>query len=463
MTLFKWKFIGVIALFLYIPIKLLLSTNIVQFTPDDGFYYLTLARHFANSGKWTFDGIHATSGFHLLWAYLLAVISFIIRPSVDTFPILGLAMSFLIIVGMIIYADRTQSAITMLWLLFLITTPIFIYNSISLTEFCLVVLCSYCVINDKHPLIFSMLGGLARTEFIVIPLTVFTIQLILSKKYNYKILLIGIIGIGIVVLHTFIITGEFIQSSALIKHERVQYYSSNVLLNNSLYLSTNFFYAYSFQAKKIVFVIIIILAFILIIRNRYNNKAFQELNISLSLILVFTGLYWNSADVQGWYVGVFFVPVFIIGKYTVQEVNIVPAYLILVCAILYNLSFKYQPYYPHQEYTSRAARYLSENKLDGKVASWNAGIIGYYEGGNVINLDGLVNNSIYPYIKSNNVPEYLKKENIRYIVDFSNMYRDPYPRRGGYNNNDFLHTLKPIYTFDSGQYYWNYLCIAKIN
>jgi len=43
----------------------------VQYTPDDGYYYLTLARNFAGSGSWTFDGRNPTSGFHPAWAYLL--------------------------------------------------------------------------------------------------------------------------------------------------------------------------------------------------------------------------------------------------------------------------------------------------------------------------------------------------------------------------------------------------------
>ena len=40
--------------------------------PDDAFYYLVPARKFATFGRWTFDGVEPSSGFHLLWEYLLA-------------------------------------------------------------------------------------------------------------------------------------------------------------------------------------------------------------------------------------------------------------------------------------------------------------------------------------------------------------------------------------------------------
>src|SRR5512147_1206963 len=46
----------------------------VQYTPDDGYYYLALARNFVRFGQWTFDGGNSlTSGFHLLQGYMLAL------------------------------------------------------------------------------------------------------------------------------------------------------------------------------------------------------------------------------------------------------------------------------------------------------------------------------------------------------------------------------------------------------
>lgn len=89
-----------------------------------------------------------------------------------------------------------------------------------------------------------------------------------------------------------------------------------------------------------------------------------------------------------------------------------------------------------------AGVYLKDNKLsltDGRIGAWNAGIIGYYQGGQVVNLDGLVNNNIYSYAVNNDLPSYLTDQNIIYIVDFQRMFAEEARRkRGGYNDAAFF-------------------------
>lgn len=49
-----------------------LATRGISHFIDDAFYYLLIARNFAETGVPTFDGIHATNGFHPLWMLMLA-------------------------------------------------------------------------------------------------------------------------------------------------------------------------------------------------------------------------------------------------------------------------------------------------------------------------------------------------------------------------------------------------------
>lgn len=423
----------------------------IQYIPDDGFYYLTLARHFAESGMWTFDGVNVTSGFHLLWGYLLSGAYFIFHPSVEAFPIIGLVISGLILLGTLIYMGWGGNLTTIFWLGFLGTSSGFILNAISLTEFCLVIICAYCVIENKSPFIFSLLGVLTRTEFIIIPMVVVLIG-IFNGEVNYK-LLGGVLGMIIVLLHSYLFTGEFIQSSALIKSEWAQYYSKDLLHEKALSLSTGFFYASTFMAKKIVFVSLILTSGFLLYK-----KFRKDLLIAVLLILIYTALYWNNAGVQTWYMGVFVIPIFIIGKYLFNTINVNLARIVLLMGIFFNLISWYQPLYPHGEIMKRAGEYLAQNKLDGKIGSWNAGIIGYYQGGSVVNLDGLVNNSICSYIESGTVVEYLKENKVKYIIDFSNMYRSYYPKQGGYVDLK----VRLLLQFDKGEYVWKYLTIAEV-
>lgn len=58
---------------------------------DDGYYYLEIARNFAHSGRFTFDTIHNTNGFHPLWQLLLIGLAAI---STDQIVLLRLAMGF---------------------------------------------------------------------------------------------------------------------------------------------------------------------------------------------------------------------------------------------------------------------------------------------------------------------------------------------------------------------------------
>jgi hypothetical protein len=52
------------------------------------------------------------------------------------------------------------------------------------------------------------------------------------------------------------------------------------------------------------------------------------------------------------------------------------------------------------------------------VGAWNAGIYGYFfENGTVVNLDGAVNNDIYPWIVKRESLSYVKNAGIRYLVD----------------------------------------------
>lgn len=52
---------------------------------DDAYYYLIIARHFAASGVPSFDGVHATNGFHPLWMLMLAGMYAAIGTGADVF------------------------------------------------------------------------------------------------------------------------------------------------------------------------------------------------------------------------------------------------------------------------------------------------------------------------------------------------------------------------------------------
>src|SRR5512147_2987135 len=66
----------------------------VTYTPDDAYYYLSLARNFVNYHTWTFDsGVSRTSGFHPMLAYILVLLYALLQPGTDGFVRIGLLVS----------------------------------------------------------------------------------------------------------------------------------------------------------------------------------------------------------------------------------------------------------------------------------------------------------------------------------------------------------------------------------
>jgi hypothetical protein len=53
-----------------------------------------------------------------------------------------------------------------------------------------------------------------------------------------------------------------------------------------------------------------------------------------------------------------------------------------------------------------------------RLGSWNAGLFGYfYARGDVVNLDGLVNNSAYDAILSRSIGAYAARRHVDYLLD----------------------------------------------
>jgi hypothetical protein len=59
-----------------------------------------------------------------------------------------------------------------------------------------------------------------------------------------------------------------------------------------------------------------------------------------------------------------------------------------------------------------------------RVGSWNAGVFGYfYHRGPVVNLDGLVNNLAFPYVRSRELGSYCSRNDLHIFVDMAGAFR----------------------------------------
>ncbi len=81
-------------------------------------------------------------------------------------------------------------------------------------------------------------------------------------------------------------------------------------------------------------------------------------------------------------------------------------------------------YFPFQHSNLGAAHYLRENtEPDARVASFNAGVIGYFSDRTVINIDGVVNPDAFRALREHRLMAYLRSAEVEYIADRDGAWR----------------------------------------
>jgi hypothetical protein len=180
----------------------------------------------------------------------------------------------------------------------------------------------------------------------------------------------------------------------------------------------------------------------------------------------------NPTSAQSWYTANTIVPAFLFIAVPTIEHRMLRAVPWLMTALLLALLVRETPRAltfmsdrPHPDQVSmyRAGRYLEASALPGRVGSWNAGIIGFYEGGRVVNLDGLVNNDVYQYSARNRLLQYMDGVSVKYVVDFEQMVTsDYYRKRGGYDDPSVLERFVPLRRFDDRTEGWSRMTLYRV-
>lgn len=478
----------------------------IQYVSDDAFYYLQLAKTFSLYGEWSFDnGVTVTSGFHPLWGYLLSLVYLITQAGIHEFIRYGIALSLLItslvVTGIYLYSFRTKKTHLLASLAVLSSAPVFIYNAVSVVEWPLSILFGtlyYFLVHrygdtlNKGRLftlwIVGFFASLSRVDFGLTALIIFLITLAVKKEVKKSAAAIaGLFGATagfiLTLLHNYVTAGSFVQSSAQVKLYWSQFFdrSDRILHAASLVSQTvNAGNTAMFIGISLVLPAVFFLVLIHIVDKRWRlglswNKLSRvwygrdDVILVVSSIFIVVGyavLYSFSGGIQTWYTAHLVVPVFIIiaavirtasemayrikGLIMVMLLLIILASLQQTIASVYPLGTDKSPW-PHQQLSLQAALYSKANNLED-IGSFNAGIPGYFLEGEVINLDGLVNNEIYPYVVSKKLTEYLAEKDIRYIIDYRHIVEsEEYQRAYGFDEARFITRLEPIKVF-SGKF-----------
>lgn len=322
-------------------------------------------------------------------------------------------------------------------------------------------------------------GVMARTDFLVISTSVVLTSLLfygMKHKITRKSLLLlfgSFLCFVYLLLHSYFETGSFVQGSAQIKF----YYSSvaghsfktpillfldglipDILMPdklgseiNSKLLNSSLLNLYS------ITIIILAILVVLFVRQPHKTIFTQNYKVTsekprsehvalttfamLSTCLLFGVYSLNSQGMQIWYTANFLTQISIIWSVFVSFISLRKKYLgTTLASIMFLISTcdgavsVNSPIWPHAAGMREAGLKIKDNPKT-IFGSWNSGMIAYFSDQTVINLDGLVNNTVIPFIKDQNLSSYILLEKIQYLVDYEVMLVNPgYQFRGGFSN-----------------------------
>lgn len=452
--------------------------SIIVNTPDDAFYYFALARNHAATGRWSFDGVSPATGFHLAWAYCLSALYTI-------FPAIGLKQLFVVsgVVGSVCFAvaawamgKATREPFGGVFVL--LGQPYVLLPTMAMEAPFVIAaagLCTWLVIQDRNPawaFAVGLFGELARSDFGLVPFALLVataaVQFDLKRKRSALASCGGAItGLLLGIAHNLAVSGNLLQNSALMK----QYWSSVAgesfsmplaLLGDSVILR----WGLLGLAPLLLFVIACGVA-----SRRHRNLGvlwLASVMIMVGYVFVYSQ---NGGDPQVWYLACFFVPAatFLAGTILFLQVALSrKAVAVALCTLIcINLWASRSPIWQSQLYMAEAGRLLRSNRA--YVGAWNAGILGFYNAGRTVNLDGLVNDDIFPHAKAGTLYDYVIARRLDYIADWGAMLNPDYSRRGGYADGRLARCLSPIRSvvvpapkwMDSAYVVWKVSCEAS--
>lgn len=442
---------------------------LIGIIPDDAFYYIQLAKHRINDGFWTFDGTTKATGFHLLYGYILTTIIYIF-PFLnwrELYLVIGILSSISISMAALICSITvgklyTEKVIPLIVIPFL-SLPILLQSTSMMESWLVIILAATAFYlltkNDESSnkvliiklFIIGLLGSIARTDFGLLPGVLFIVAFIISNFRTNQIvmrafsLLMGTAcGLAASLIHNKIVSESFTQASANVKYlwSSIDGHSSLPVIS----MVSNMLVPVS--VGKYSYIIIPMTILLLIIYTGYKAiKTKKFIHNETKIIIYFSATFTiigyiffyrlNSVALQNWYSANFLIPISII---TASIYYYLPKYKILktlnIIAIIFILiaiyRIKHVPY-PHQYGMMQAGQFLKEQSVNETYASWNAGIISFFSEKPLINIDGLTNDEILPYIKTNKLFDYIRLKKITYLIDYEEMIRNEKLRkRGGY-------------------------------
>jgi hypothetical protein len=319
-------------------------------------------------------------------------------------------------------------------------------------------------------LLAGALGVLARSDFAGFALCTLAVSLLpqrpgetwaaLPRATRLASVAFGVgalAGLALVSIHTFAVSGHLVQASARIKEHWGRLAGYNVLPAldaPSIATPLGYVMLRLFHWGPLTFVLIAApaLAFVAVRALRPAEPgslppvARHAALVSVATLTGYALVYGFNADAaQPWYSSNALVPLVVVHAVLFDAI---PRRALRVAAgvaallVAASVATARKPNWLAQELTWRAALELERSPSPGRLASWNAGILAFFSGHEVVNIDGLMNDAVYPYVVSGTLDRYILRAGIDFIVDSPVMFSSHQAARGGYASGILRRALR---------------------
>jgi hypothetical protein len=472
---------------------------LIGFVPDDAFYELQIARHFLATGRWSFDGsLTTTTGFHLLNVYLMSLFPRLFDSpwlAVKFWMSAGLLCSIAAIVVTSNFVARRLRPPALLLVVLLFCAPAFLSQSLSILEYPYVVLVASLYVSavfgnpDSYDqcqiygcALLGIVGSLARSDFSGLPLMIFVACAcfgIATGVWRYlSQSMAGLagasVGLGIVFVHNYWFSRQLLSGS--IKAKALWAARLGYRLHPSIETALD---TLGRTRKLSLLVALGVVAVTLLgwLRRRTATGRLEVKSRTLmrddllfmlagsGAIALYVVIYGADGGIQPWYSASFAIPFvlalgplfgFLESDAFAQSCAAIG--IAILCAR--NLPQAFQPLWSHQYNMLAMSDYLRQHPVEGQIGSWNAGILGYFLDGGVVNLDGVMNDQLYPYVLDNRLIAYMDTMNVKYVADYPHLINDINSATAfGYSRHELTTRLQPMHSipkFESGAYWTDF-------
>lgn len=437
-------------------------------TFDDGYFYFQTAQHLASGRGMTFDGLHITNGFHLLWLFVLVPI-FWLTDSPETAHLMGywLQAGLFAVGGVLLYRISRRywspipSAIAVVvwvqatyWLH--LSGLEYALHSLGLLMGVFFYQRWFSHTLPKHKRYYFWLGlvvgltFLARLDTFLLAgwLGLHLLWRLYRQKSRFTLVLFYglpiLLAIGVYLLINGLVTGQVMTVSSVIKGE----WSSYLLAEDMLYQQWGWLAAKGWHAFWPLRRIVTLYEGLFVVgiygvsgvwlgrwlpgRERHHLLTHPLTPItlySLTHFILSTLLYHEAIGASPWY---YPAPLILaslslaalLHKTSQKQVSV---YAILVLLITSGLALGFVRQFQARNQSDTRVQptldAIEQLPPDSILASWNPGTISYLSQRTVIPLDGLVNSWDYYHIYRFDLCTYWQVEQVDYLVDVFG--RDP--------------------------------------